>query len=673
MKFIARFSVKQKITAGFVIMQAIVAAVAVIALLNLASTRNDVEMVAKGIQPAVLAASELEYHVERSNSALGFYLLGKESEHKQNYIESLKKASVAVEKLLNVPLVQADAAIKNEVIAIGKDVETFKGYQEQMLELASNRQKNLPAMDAAALKVNPISQQLLQLVSGMIQTESEEEPTPARRELLLAMEELRYARANIMNGFRAYLAFRMDSAVQEIALYTESAEAAIQRIQKRADELTLDQEDALQQFMDLSEKFNTELQKVVAIHGSERWRMDSYMVRTELGPLTLNIESKVHGLVSKLRAQMSQTNNALVTQLNGTTGMVAALLVIGLAAGFVVSLLITRLIVQPLRLAVSAMSDIGEGDGDLTQRLDESGSDEVAQLAHGFNQFASKVQNMVGKMSEFTEKLAHSAERLTVVTNETSKGVDQQSEETDHVATAINEMAATGNEMSKNATSAAVAAQHADDAANKGRQEVGHTIESIDTLAQEVEKAADVIASLAKDSEAIGTVLDVIKGIAEQTNLLALNAAIEAARAGEQGRGFAVVADEVRTLASRTQQSTAEIQTMIERLQAGAKDAVSVMDYSRDKASQTVGQAAKAGTSLQEITSAVATINDRNTQIAAAAAQQNAVAEEINRNVVKISEVTDLTAAGAQQTASASNELNEFAEQLKVLVGQFKV
>jgi methyl-accepting chemotaxis protein len=262
---------------------------------------------------------------------------------------------------------------------------------------------------------------------------------------------------------------------------------------------------------------------------------------------------------------------------------------------------------------------------------------------------------------------------LTVVTEETRKGADKQQQETDEVAIAVNEMSASGQEVARNANSAADAAHNADVAADNGRQVVGHTIEAIDSLANEVKEAGAVIDRVEQDSESIGGVLDVIRGIAEQTNLLALNAAIEAARAGEQGRGFAVVADEVRTLASRTQQSTAEIQSMIERLQSGTREAVNVMDQSRQMAENTVGQAAKAGTSLEEINAAVTSIKDLNSQIACSAEEQSSVAEEINQKVTRISDITDQTAAGAQQTSSASNELNQLAETLKSLVGQFKV
>jgi methyl-accepting chemotaxis protein len=349
------------------------------------------------------------------------------------------------------------------------------------------------------------------------------------------------------------------------------------------------------------------------------------------------------------------------------------MLVFGLVLGVAIAWGIMKIIIAPLQTALDAMADIVGGEGDLTRRLDDSNKDEIGKLAHGFNMFASMVHHIIKEISGYTQQVNNSADRLTVITEETSRGADRQQLQTDEVVAAVNELAATGQEVASNTTAAADAAQHADDASAEGRAVVGKTIDAIDSLASEVMRASEVINRLEADSEAIGGVLDVIRGIAEQTNLLALNAAIEAARAGEQGRGFAVVADEVRTLASRTQESTSEIQTMIERLQSGSQEAVKVMAKSKKDADATVEQAAHAGTSLQTISEAVAVINDMNVQIATAAEEQNAVAENINQSVVSISEITEQTAAGAQQTASASNELNELAEHLSGLVGQFKV
>ncbi|MDX9767349.1 MAG: methyl-accepting chemotaxis protein [Ectothiorhodospiraceae bacterium] len=311
--------------------------------------------------------------------------------------------------------------------------------------------------------------------------------------------------------------------------------------------------------------------------------------------------------------------------------------------------------------------------GDLTAQAPESGRDEITHLTEAFNGMARGFRDMIARVTDAASHLTSSADALTGVTEQTNAGIRRQQGETDQVATAMNEMTATVQEVARSASQAAHAAGEANDEAAKGRQVVAATMSAIDRLADEVKHAADVIHKLEGDSNDIGKVLDVISGIAEQTNLLALNAAIEAARAGEHGRGFAVVADEVRTLASRTQTSTLEIQGMIERLQSAAEQAVKVMEQGRKQAEGSVEQAAAAGASLESISRAVATINDMNAQIASASEEQGAVADEINRNIVNISQVADESADGAQRTEAASDELARLATQLQDLVARFRV
>lgn len=370
--------------------------------------------------------------------------------------------------------------------------------------------------------------------------------------------------------------------------------------------------------------------------------------------------------------EISLNRTDYVAAISSARNITLLLGLIALVAGIFISVLIGRSIANPIKSAVNAMNEIAEGDGDLTQRLNEEGKDEVAQLGRAFNNFAEKVRQMVTQVSGSTTQLAAAAEEMSMITSDMNQGVQKQQSETEMVATAMNEMTATVQEVARHATEASGAAQSADSEAQEGKSVVQQTVTTINTLANEIESATTVIQKLETDSDNIGSVLDVIRGIAEQTNLLALNAAIEAARAGEQGRGFAVVADEVRTLASRTQESTQEIQTMIESLQQGSRNAVKAMESSQSQSQQSVEQATNARGSLDAITDAVATISTMNIQIASAAKEQSTVSEEINQNVVNISQVVEQTAEGAKQTMTASNELANLANELQRLVGQFK-
>jgi methyl-accepting chemotaxis protein len=311
--------------------------------------------------------------------------------------------------------------------------------------------------------------------------------------------------------------------------------------------------------------------------------------------------------------------------------------------------------------------------GDLTVQLTLETRDEIRHIADQINAMGCRFRELVGNVLRSTHQVATAAEELSAVSEQTNVGINEQLAQTDQVATAVNQMSATVQEVARSAASTSDATRNAQQESHTGHGVVRDTVTTINSLAEEIRSAAGAVRKLGDDSQEIGKVLDVIRTIAEQTNLLALNAAIEAARAGEQGRGFAVVADEVRTLAGRTQQSTQEIQAMIERLQAGARTAVQAMEASEVKTEEGVSMAARAGEALDSITRSVATIADMSAQIASAAEEQSTVAEEINRNVTQIATVSDQNAAASTQTASSSTELARLAEELNGMVAVFRV
>lgn len=328
---------------------------------------------------------------------------------------------------------------------------------------------------------------------------------------------------------------------------------------------------------------------------------------------------------------------------------------------------------RPITQVAAMFRDIGEGEGDLRQRLPVNGEDEMAQLAQGFNSFLSKIQETVVEVAQTSEQLGFSAKDVSNQAQQTLEDSHEQKDRTIMVVTAINEMGATVNEIAGNAAQAAVAAKDADTESNSGQVVVIRARDTINQLSQDVEQVGEVIESLATHTKSIGGILDVIRAISEQTNLLALNAAIEAARAGEAGRGFAVVADEVRNLASRTAASTNEVQGMIDKLQSEASRAVNAMAQSRTRSHEGVAAVDEASQSLVGISDRIGLISDMNIQVAAATEEQSTVVEDINRNVTEINEITQRTASTAQAAAQASLALNQLAHRLDTLVAKFKV
>ena len=338
----------------------------------------------------------------------------------------------------------------------------------------------------------------------------------------------------------------------------------------------------------------------------------------------------------------------------------------------VTAILITGMLMRNLSNVITSMREIAAGDGDLTQRIQPSSKDEMGDLVFCFNQVMDNLHEIVKQTSQTAAQLGNESESLSSGTVQTEQRMQQQREEVDGLASSINEMGETVKNVAANAASAADAANDANRDASDGQNIVVRAVDSINKLAEEVDRGTSTIQQLADDTVQVGTVLDVIGGIAEQTNLLALNAAIEAARAGEQGRGFAVVADEVRTLASRTQESTQEIQNMIEKLQSGVQAAVSVMESSKEQAKSSVEQASSAGDALTSITGKVSTIKDMNIQIAQATEQQESLSSIIQANANNILQITQASSDAAEHSSQSSQALNDLAHELLAVVSKFK-
>lgn len=390
-------------------------------------------------------------------------------------------------------------------------------------------------------------------------------------------------------------------------------------------------------------------------------RVNSEEELTERARLMVDVAQAAYASqLEELRTEQRQVHMVLI----GAT--VVALILSILCAG-----IITQMIVGPLQKVVAVARRVA--DGDLSANLEVDRRDELGQLMQAMQQMTVNLRALLTRLSDGISQLATAAEEMSAVTEQTSVGVGQQKLETDQVATAMNEMTATVQDVARNAESAADSAASADIQAQQGHSVVKQTIERIEELARSIEDSAESIERLKHHSAGIGNVLDVIKNVADQTNLLALNAAIEAARAGEAGRGFAVVADEVRALARRTQQSTAEIEQLIHALQTGAESAVEVMGKSCSLADQTVEAAQLAGEALNAINGAVSSIQQMNQQIATASEQQSAVAEEINRSVSNIRDVADQSAAATEQTSAASADLARLGSELQSQVSRFRL
>ena len=395
------------------------------------------------------------------------------------------------------------------------------------------------------------------------------------------------------------------------------------------------------------------------------------LLNSELLSNSEEINKTLNDLMNINNQQIVEANDHSNDMYSAAIKLVVFLLILATALTIVCALLLTRSITQPIAQALAAAEAIAEGN--LTLPIKADGSDEAGRLLQAMAKMQGKLRDTLQRISGSATQLASAAEELNCVTEESAKGLTQQNNEIEQAATAVNEMTSAVEEVARNAVSTSEASQSATASAGDGRDLVQETVNAIERMSGDVQSTATLIGNLATESRDIGKVLDVIRGLADQTNLLALNAAIEAARAGEAGRGFAVVADEVRALAHRTQQSTSEIERMIGSIQGGTEHAVDSMRNSTERAESTLSIAKGAGLALETINSAIVEINERNLVIASAAEEQAQVAREVDRNLINIRDLSVQSATGASQTSSASNELARLAVDLNTMVSRFSL
>jgi methyl-accepting chemotaxis protein len=424
------------------------------------------------------------------------------------------------------------------------------------------------------------------------------------------------------------------------------------------------------------------LQAYAALLAGDKAPLSLFVQGMELEEQSAQALAELNKRIDEARHALEKVNAAAIAQMDtaraagestsrAATASIVVMGVIALAIAGAIAYFVTQSIRVPLARVVAQLKLVAQGD--MTQRVSVRSQDEFGDLARWVNELTEKLRAMLEGIATDAVRLAGASEQTAAVTQQTHTGIAQQKQQTDGMVTAMHEMAGSVAEVADSANRALREIKAARDVAEQGQQVIGTSLDTINALAGNIQTASDVVARLNEYSARIGRVVDVIQGVAEQTNLLALNAAIEAARAGEAGRGFAVVADEVRTLASRTRESTSEIQQMVESLQAGMRDAVDVMGASRKETDSSVVQAAAAGQALDEILRSMRQVDAMNASIASAAATQRQVTGGMSRSVSEISEIAEQTAAGAEQTAGSAKELAGLAERLQRMVGQFRI
>jgi len=668
-----RLSIRGLLVAGFGLVVIILIANSLLALRAMNLAAQEVATITEVDYAAISRVNRVEQLLQESAAFLGFYLMSEAEQHRATWISAMGQLDRESNLLLSDPVVAGDPDLALAAREVRSAIERFQGQQARLITVAEDAAENMPALAIANARVNPATREMSQLTDIMISVELDLPSFEQSLGRLTSLYDLRAASLQVTSNLRGFLAFPESAFEQNLRLYSDQANRITEQLLAQIDDLDFEQQDALEEFAEVLRGLNTALEDLVAVHGSDQAQQDAYLIRTEVGPLIMNARGHLQAISEAITERVdndARNLSASMARAQVTQSILAAVgIVLGLSAAFVIILVVRR----GLNASSEALGEIAQGDGDLSRRLGEHGLRELSQLGVAFNRFVGKIAGAVGEARKETHALGQSTSILHEQAQEARASVARQRDEIDRVATAINELQSSAEEIARNTVAASDSGQEVEAAVTSGMTVMEKNVASMAALLQTVEAAAATVAGLGEDSKQIGTILDVIRGIAQQTNLLALNAAIEAARAGAHGRGFAVVADEVRLLATRTQESTDEIDTMISRLQGSTKNAVGVMQQGRAEAGSTMTQTAEVQSALEKIQQSVRTIVDMTDQIAVAARQQSAVVEEINRNIVQISDGADKSARTADGVSAATEELKRVESAIQAALAQFRL
>lgn len=669
-------TIRQKIRFGFGVIWVALAIITIQAVINLSVVRMDVAEVLEEKQPAAMLAKDLGMGLEKSMNTLGMALLMKDKDYLDAYAQKVKSLQTLIEELQQKSSVLEDVDLDQSFQQLTEDLVTLNQLMAQIEHLQASRGNNYPAFEYSNNYILPTAVKLQQLITEMVNSELDEN-SGGRTELLRLTIELQKSWLNVLNGLRGYMAFRTEEMAEITENYLNQTERLLDQIKNYPQyhelELTFVEESVVDEAVELYQQYREHYMVMKGIHSGEKWRMDTWLMANQVQPLFTRMESNLAMIVDGFSKDMKTLSEAVVSSSLLNIILLLSFSAIGQIFAMAISKRITREVVEPIQQVSKAMADIADGQGDLTQRLPVRSQDEIGQMSGYFNEFISRIHAMLGKVQNTIHELERSSTHLAGITQTMSQGASQQLNATSSLNKTMVEMSQQAKEVEAHSQNTSRAThQAADRVKGSGKQIVG-AVDEIQKLTDNMHSMTASVMQLRADSEVIGKVVSVIREIAEQTNLLSLNAAIEAARAGEYGRGFAVVADEVRALARRTQESTVEIEGIIDKICETTHQTVKAVNRSREVTESSSRVIAESKNNIQPVTVLMDDINQMSEKVLAAAHSQTLLSQSINQNIHQIHEVAEQAADGVKRTDSSASDLQRLALELDGLVKQFRI
>ena len=674
--FLKKLTIKQKMRFGFGVIWLVLAIITIQAAINLFVVRLNVTEVVDHKQPTAFVSNELIITLEKSMNALSVFMLTDDAQALASYQRYYEQANTILEDLEQRLVDSGGAQLglnRQRLEQVKLNMQVLPEKVALIERLQKNQSQKFPAFLYVSENLAGVSSQIQQAISSMVQSELNE-LQPSRAVILQDLLSLQSNWSNVLNSVRGYLAFRSSEMSQNAEMYLEATELLLEKLARLpASRLTIEQEEALPQIQDDFALYRQNYMTLKTIHEGEKWRMDTWMMEHEIKPLFEVLEADLTEVMETSVGEMVALSEKVADSSLNNIILLLTLSVFGQLAGMMISSRVTRAVVEPVHEAMSAMQDMAQGEGDLTRRLPVNGKDELALLSQYFNVFVGRIQSMLQQLSGTVNELEKASVQMLGVTLSTKRGSEHQLSAAAQLTESVSDMTVKAKSVEALSRKASEITEQAVGRVKQGSQVVSRATTTIQSLSVGMTQMTDAVNLLNEDSKSIGQVVSVIREIAEQTNLLALNAAIEAARAGEHGRGFAVVADEVRGLAQRTQESTLEIERIIEKICDATSRTVGVVSSAQQNSQDSCGAIELAQQELAPVVKLMDNISQMSDQIFGAAHSQAQLASAVNEHISQIHLVSEQTALEAVNTEKAGNQMQALADRLERLVHQFKI
>jgi len=668
MNFLKRLSLKHRLWSGLTATLSLMAILAFTAIFRFSTVEQQANTITQQSQPAMIAALELKSSINATSKLLGYYMANKSEDNEQKFKQSISHVDQQLKEFETI-----STSINNENLDKKSTQlrDLFKKYSEFLHRLDFLIQhpiENMPGVKVANESLYPIYKSVKIKFDDIINIEKSK-ANPNQQAISFLVD----AKQNwimIISSLNSYFSNQNPVYKKELKQNIKHYKKAMKKMSSNINALNQDQSKNFNIINGRWGPYFGAIKMAFNFQKKGNWRLDSVLIKKDLSPLATEIDQSINSIVTSLQEIVNNGNKKLITEINQTQVFLIGLLAVALAIGLLVGVSSSKQVstlMNEIQKNLHAMSE-----GDLNIHVNENRAGEVGIISKTINNFSNQLKFMVDEMKGASNELSNASIQLHTLTDETAENALHQKNETELIASAANEMTNTANNIVNSAHTAAEATERANKQATAGTAKSNQALNSISQLVNNLGHASKVIHNLENESSNIGGVLDVIRGISDQTNLLALNAAIEAARAGEQGRGFAVVADEVRTLASRTQESTDQIKNLIDSLQAGSNDAVKVMGDALIQVNENSEHVKEVSNALGDIASEVSSINQILIEMSSASEAQNQSAQQINKNILSIRSLAEKTTEGTENIRAAETNLETVAGNLQQIIEHFK-